>query len=230
MLPNDKAETLRQAVTTIRTIQRSAIADVGNHLIAAKDLLDHGQFGAWAAVELGMTVRSAERYMQAARVLEGKPTQVSYLPAALIYRLAAPSAPAHVVEQTVAEISIGIMPKPREIVQRLSEAVEAARRSEAEATKSPEKIARERKARESRTKREARKAAEHEARESQQLLEDQKTEARLSPLLAGIMRLRPVDIRALVRAFGDYGELRVLRGAIERMLAEAETGLRTVVA
>lgn len=114
-------ESLRNSAEAIRSIRRQAIADVGAHLLAAKELLPHGSFAGWAQVELGMGLRSAERYMRAAQFLAGKPDTVSHLPHAIIYKLSAPSAPATVVQGVVAAAEAGAPLSVHEIEDRLLE-------------------------------------------------------------------------------------------------------------
>jgi len=115
-LPADVTKSLRGTAAAIRLILSRAIIDVGNHLIAAKRLLRHGDFSRWAEAELGMTVRTAERYMRAARFLEAKPTCMSALPANIIYRLSAPSAPVDVVQDVVFAAEAGT-PLSAEMIQ-----------------------------------------------------------------------------------------------------------------
>ncbi len=48
-----------------------------------------------------MTARTAQNLMAAAGFVEGKPESVSFLPAAILYKLAAPSAPPDLVQDVV---------------------------------------------------------------------------------------------------------------------------------
>ena len=142
-LSPDKTDTLRQRVASIRSMERSlisGIADIGNHLLAAKCLLDHGAFSRWAAGELSMTVRSAERFMRAATFLHGKRDMVSHLPTTVIYALSAPSAPASVVSEVVAAAEAGTMLAPKVIKNKLDVAIAIERSRKAEAAKTPEQI------------------------------------------------------------------------------------------
>jgi Protein of unknown function (DUF3102) len=122
-LPAETAQTLRNAVSAIRGIQHAAISDVGRHLIDAKEkLLEHGQFLAWAEAELGISSRSAQRYMRAAQFLDGKHDTVSHLPHGILYKLSAPSAPEDVVQQVVAAAEAGTPLPASEIDARLAAA------------------------------------------------------------------------------------------------------------
>jgi Protein of unknown function (DUF3102) len=110
---------LRNAAHAIKNIQRSAIYDLGRHLLDAKKLLEHGQFLRWAAAELGMKSRTAQRAMGAARFMEGKSDTVTLLPAAAIYALSAPSAPAAARDAIVAELENSTPLPVHEINNRL---------------------------------------------------------------------------------------------------------------
>jgi hypothetical protein len=121
-LDAEKAQALRNAAHAIKNIQRSAIYDLGRHLLDAKKLLEHGQFLRWAAAELGMKSRTAQRAMGAARFMEGKSDTVTLLPAAAIYELSAPSAPAAARDAIVAELENGTPLPVHEINDRLDSA------------------------------------------------------------------------------------------------------------
>jgi hypothetical protein len=221
VLPADTADTLRQSATAIRTIQRSAFADVASHLTAAKELLEHGAFSAWVKAELGMTLRSAERYMQAAQFVAGKSDTVSLLPPTLIYALAAPSAPAEAVKQIVGEIEAGATLAPKEIKRKLADAIEAERKvieaeriAKIEAAETPEQIKKARKARETKAARDARKAAEHRAYQEKQQREEQERAKRLRPLAERILTLGSGDVRALVNVLIHYADRTTLLGLL----------------
>src|SRR4051794_3259018 len=109
-LPQGTADALRQSVAAIKSIQRGAVSDVGGHLTAAREILEHGMFSAWVEAEFRMTVRSAERYMLAANFLAGKPDTVSLLPLSVIFALSAPTAPLSVVDEVVIAAERGMIP------------------------------------------------------------------------------------------------------------------------
>jgi hypothetical protein len=91
-LPTDTTEILQSTASRIRDRMCASIVETGRDLIKIKSVLEHGAFGAWLNAEIGMTERTAQNYMSAAE-LAGKYETVSYLPAAALYRLAAPSTP-----------------------------------------------------------------------------------------------------------------------------------------
>jgi hypothetical protein len=90
------AETLRSAASRIRERVKASIVGMiatGKDLIAAKNMLNHGAWGTWLQAEFGMTARTAERYMDAARRLADKSDIVSVLQPTTVYQLAAKSTP-----------------------------------------------------------------------------------------------------------------------------------------
>lgn len=108
---------LAEIAAAARGVMRASISEMGGLLLEAKTLVPHGKFAAWAQRELGISLRSAENYMAAARFLEGKSESVSHLPPAVIYRLAAPTAP----PELVADVVAGVL-DPLEIKKRLTAA------------------------------------------------------------------------------------------------------------
>ena len=116
---------LDEIAAAARGIMRTSIRDLGALLREAKALLPHGKFAGWARRELGVSLRSAENYMAASRLLEGKSETVAHLPPNIIYKLASPSAP----PELVADIVAGGL-DPLEIKKRLNEADDARRRAE----------------------------------------------------------------------------------------------------
>jgi len=219
-LDHGLADEARAVADRIRGRLRSACLDTGRDLIGMKDRLGHGHFGAWLKAEFDITERSAENYMNAFKFLEGKSETVSYLPPSVVYKLAAPSAPAAVVAEVVAAAEAGMMPAPKEIKRRLADAILAERVAEvarqhaaAEAPKSP-------KARESRAAKQAREAAKTRAAEAQREAEEQKRVDRLTPLVKRIVSASSEnDLRAMFKALNDYSD----RETLWRLLREATT-------
>jgi hypothetical protein len=214
------ADDARTVADRIRGRLRSACLDTGRDLIGMKDRLGHGHFGAWLKAEFDITERSAENYMNAFKFLEGKSETVSYLPPSIIYKLAAPSAPAAVVAEVVIAAEAGMMPAPKEIKRKLADAILAERVAEvarqhaaAEAAKSP-------KATQSRAAREAREAADRQAHADRLARMEQERADRLRPLADRIIApLGASDVRALVNAMNDYPD----RETLWRLLREATT-------
>ena len=101
------AETVRATVRRIKTRMRDAFIEVGRDLLKVKAMLDHGTFGRWLDAEFEMTHRTAQNYMNAAGLVDGKGEIVSHLPPAVLYRLAAPSIPETVRDNVIARLRKG---------------------------------------------------------------------------------------------------------------------------
>lgn len=162
------ADTLRGAAAAIRETLHGSVIDIGSRLIGAKELLDHGKFSDWAEAEIGLSVRSAENYMNAARFLAGKAKCVSLLPQGALYALAAPSTPPAVVADVLAEIERGAVPKVADIRERIAGVTKAQRA--AAAIKTAEQIKREKendkRRRAAQAERDRKEKAEDDAREA----------------------------------------------------------------
>jgi hypothetical protein len=119
----DLANIARDAANRIKGRVRASILDTGRDLIAVKAGMKHGQFGVWLRAEFAMTERTAENYMNGARWLDGKSEMLSLLPPAAVYVLAAPSAPAAVVNEVVASAEAGTVLPLLKIKEKLAAAV-----------------------------------------------------------------------------------------------------------
>ena len=138
------ADEARAAAARIQSRIRASISDTGHDLIAIKDRLPHGAFGDWIVAEFGMSERTAQNYMHAARFLIGKSATVAVLPPAAIYALSAPSAPSDAVKDVLKALEAGAKIPTEEIRNRLSKAADAQRK--VEAAKTAEQIKKEREA------------------------------------------------------------------------------------
>lgn len=67
--------------------------EIGRDLMDVKNKLDHGEFQHWVQIELGISPRSAQNFMNVAYHLGGKSEIISLLPPTVAYALAAPSMP-----------------------------------------------------------------------------------------------------------------------------------------
>ncbi len=97
-LVGDAADKVRSSAEKIRlTVQKTIedIIEVGQELLAVKESLGHGHFGAWLRAEFGWTVRTAQNFMSVADQFGGNTKVISHLPIdpTAAYLLAAPSAP-----------------------------------------------------------------------------------------------------------------------------------------
>lgn len=104
-----RAQRIRELVGAAR----SCIIEVGRELVAAKDEVGHGNWGAWLKAEFGWTDKTAQNYM---RVFEtfGKNERGSDLlsvsvsiDAKALYALAAPTVPSEVHEQAIERVEQG---------------------------------------------------------------------------------------------------------------------------
>ena len=124
----DAAARLRSAALRIRERMQGSIFETGRDLIAIKDLLEHGAWGAWLKAEFGMTARSAQRYMNAAG-LASKSDTVSVLPPTAIYKLASPSTPDIARDTIIDRLEKGEMVSMKEVTDE----IDCRRREQAEA-------------------------------------------------------------------------------------------------
>ncbi|MFN3547113.1 MAG: DUF3102 domain-containing protein [Mesorhizobium sp.] len=101
------AHAAREAATKIRLIRRGMktnVIEIGRELLAIKAKLAHGQFGPWLHAEFTMSERSAQTYMNVARLF-AKNEPVSVLPSKTIKLLARKGTPEKVVEEVIAAIA-----------------------------------------------------------------------------------------------------------------------------
>ena len=122
------AEEMRDRADRIHNIRRASVLDVGREFIAAKEVVEHGFFRDWVKIACQMNIRSAERAMQAAALVE-KNDNLSYLPPDGLLTLASRSAPQAVVHEIIEEISAGERPSAVWIKRRITDAIKAEKRA-----------------------------------------------------------------------------------------------------
>jgi hypothetical protein len=149
-LAAEVAAEVRAAADRVRAAHNTTIAtvlNIGSDLLAVKQQLGHGQFGAWLNAEFGWNERTARNYMAAAQRFADKSETVAVLQLATVYALASPSVPEKVREQVVTGLSSGDL-KPEHVGDLVRQArrdvanakrAEAARRRRAKLT--PEQLA-----------------------------------------------------------------------------------------
>jgi hypothetical protein len=108
------------------------LIDLGRHLIAAKQHIGHGLFIPWVEGEIGISGRTAQRYMAIAQLAEAKNDSVSLLPPTILHRLAAPSAPLEVVDYVIGQANDGVIVQDSVVAMMIADA----RRSQTQAKKS----------------------------------------------------------------------------------------------
>jgi hypothetical protein len=171
------AEQVQSAAARIKGRVNDAYLATGRDLIAVKIALGHGEFQKWVEAEFGWSVRKAEHLMSVARLVEGKSENISFLPVAAIYKLAAPSTP----EATRSEILARADAGERLTVKEVSSSITMAKRREAEERLEAERLAklspaarkRRQQAREREREEQARRMEKWAARDPQQDLVEQ---------------------------------------------------------
>jgi len=96
-----------------------AIIAIGQDLCRVEAKLPHGQFGSWIMHEFNFSERAAQNYMNAALAFADRTAIVAYLPATILYELAAKSTPSAVREDIVALLESDSTLAPDEIATRL---------------------------------------------------------------------------------------------------------------
>jgi hypothetical protein len=137
------ANEAREAAAHIRARLQQSQIEPGADLIKIKDMIGHGKFGAWVKAEFNFTERTAENFMNAARLAQEYEI-ISDLPPTMVYLLAAPSAPLTIVADVLADAKRGLIPPVREIKSRFAEAAKMKRQADIEAAKSPEQVKKDR--------------------------------------------------------------------------------------
>jgi hypothetical protein len=92
---------LAEHAEVIRTLGKRAVADIieiGRRLIEAKAIAGHGGWTPWLEREFGWTDQSARNYMNVADLAKSKTVLDFDMPIRALYRLAAPSTPAEVID------------------------------------------------------------------------------------------------------------------------------------
>ena len=182
--------TLLEIAERIRRALHQNVVEIGELLLQAKQQVAHGEFQTWAERELGIKSRTAQNYMNAAEFVRGKSETVSHLPPALLYRLAAPSAPPELVE----EVAISEQIDPADIEEKLDRHRDAKREKRAvERAALRAKCARGKQARPDRTeasiRRESQRREQKEASRAEELtpMVQKVIAAGLAPEIAAIL-------------------------------------------
>jgi hypothetical protein len=175
----DEVEVLQRQADKIRKLDRSmteTVIELGRELIDVKNKLPHGQFGKWLESECRFDKRSAQNYINAAQLAEGKNETVSLLPPALVYKLASKTAPAEIVSDVLDRAGKGEAIDQRKVEARLSEAryqrkVEVKKERKGEARKKAAEREKRWKAEEEKRKEAARKEEERQQQAAKAILE-----------------------------------------------------------
>ncbi len=101
--------------------QVTDIIETGRDLIEVKSKLDHGQFQSWLNLSFNMTVRTAQKYMQAAEWMTYKSELSSHLTPNTIYLLSAPTTPEAAQRQVLGGLEAGKVVNHREVCETVRE-------------------------------------------------------------------------------------------------------------
>jgi hypothetical protein len=123
--PEDATELRRIAERVKRYLRKvvPVIIELGAELEAAKARLPHGEFGAYCVDECGVDPRSAENYMNLAKLARiHDPADLAKINLKAGYKLAASATPQHVVSEIMADVRAGRSVTEEEVKKRISAA------------------------------------------------------------------------------------------------------------
>ena len=103
-IPDNSREVAMQVAVDIKPRLRRTAEDIfaiGRGLLRAKDALPHGFFSRWAYDELGLTSKSAQRFMLVAERLESESDNLSHLLPSVLYQLAQADTPSAAVGEVI---------------------------------------------------------------------------------------------------------------------------------
>ena len=158
---------LQEIAERIRGRIRRSVADIietGRDLARVKATLDHGEFGKWIEREFSMSMRTAQRDIQAAAWAQDKNDIVSHLQPIALYRLSAKSTPEEIGAEIVSDIKAG--KTIEDLAERIGEAKEEQRKQHEESKLSPEAKKRRKHAREQSKRETEERKAEWAARDA----------------------------------------------------------------
>ena len=119
-------EKLKDASAKIKTAYRNVrqeMIEIGQELLAVKDLLGHGQWCSWLQAEFTMSTRTAQNFMAVAKNLPNlKNASLAYLTSEAVYLLAAKNTPEDVRSEVLERVEKGET-LDRKAVQELIETV-----------------------------------------------------------------------------------------------------------
>jgi len=106
LLSHGAARVVRDVADRIRSRLTTNLIKTGRDLRLVRKKLKHGQFGAWLRAEFGLTTRTAQRYMRAARLADKSDT-VSLLAPTALYALSAETTPKQAREKVIERLNAG---------------------------------------------------------------------------------------------------------------------------
>jgi hypothetical protein len=123
---SDIANQMRTAAHCIQQLHRAAAVDIGRELIAIKERIEHGNFVEWIEHECQMPIRTAQRAMKAAEMVE-RNDKLSYLLADGLLTLSSRAAKP-IAEKIIGRIDACEKPSASEIKEQIAGAKWAVRR------------------------------------------------------------------------------------------------------
>lgn len=106
-------------IDRIKTRTKAYQIDTGLDLLAAKEILPHGEFLPWVKANIGFSASNAQNLMNAAKLVLKNPI-IGVLAPTAVMALAAPNTPEVVRSEVVAEIQTGKTPTPKEVKARIA--------------------------------------------------------------------------------------------------------------
>ena len=109
-LPVEQREVVRRAARMIKPLLRRTAEDIfviGGELRAVKAMLPHGRYTEWLEVEVGLSDRMAQHFVNVRERLGAKSEKFSVLPPSTLYMLAAPSTPDEAITSVEERLDAG---------------------------------------------------------------------------------------------------------------------------
>ncbi|OSJ17133.1 hypothetical protein BST63_24505 [Bradyrhizobium canariense] len=125
-IPPNETQQLRLIAQRVKKLLPTiipAIIQVGTHLEEAKSMIPHGRFGAYCLEEMGISDKSAQNYMNLAKLARSQdPAELAKLAAGAAYELAAKSTPETVVSEVLSDVRAGRSVSEGEVKERIAKA------------------------------------------------------------------------------------------------------------
>lgn len=116
------ASRVRDAAERIRTRMRDSVIEIGTALIEVREGMERKPFLDWLTAEFGMSERSADNHMNAARLAKGRTANFANAQPSVLYMLAAPSVPEPVRERLLTAVDNGEQMTVKKVKEEIAEA------------------------------------------------------------------------------------------------------------
>jgi hypothetical protein len=125
-IPSFKAMQLQRIARRVNELLPTVIPiiiQIGEHLAEAKAMIPHGHFGAYCKDEMDICNKSAQNYMNLAKLARTRdPGDLAKLPARAAYKLAAKDTPETVISEVLSEVRAGRSITEDEVKERIGRA------------------------------------------------------------------------------------------------------------